>query len=70
MIRAEKVYGSPDDKSGQYTTFRTISNAVKATKGSPKWIRRATKGKNLSGKVSEYVARLAPKTFEAYVAGL
>lgn len=62
MIREEKTYVRATQS--QYTTFRTIST------GSPGWLRPATAGKFYAQKVGEYVQRLAPQAFVAFVEGI
>jgi len=64
MIRQEKTYKSATQS--QYTTFRTISENPDTTG----WIRPPRQGVHLAGKVSAYVAKMAPMAFEAYVKGL
>lgn len=59
MIRERKTYVRATQT--QYTTFRTIST------GSPGWIRPATTGRHYAKKVSDYVARMAPKALDAFV---
>lgn len=62
MIREEKTYEKATQS--QYMTFRTIST------GSPGWLRPATPGRFYSQQVGEYVQRLAPQAFAAFVEGL
>lgn len=63
MVRVEAAY----DKAvqAQYMTFRTIS--TKVTEG---WIRPPTGPRNLAQRTSRWVARMAPKAFEAYARGV
>lgn len=62
MIRERKTYEKA--RQSQYMTFRTIST------GSPGWRRKATTGRFFSEQVGQYVQRLAPKAFAAFVEGL
>lgn len=62
MIRERKTYAK--STQSQYMTFRTIST------GSPGWLRPKTTGRFFSLKVSEYVQKLAPQAFSAFVEGM
>jgi hypothetical protein len=62
MIREEKTYERATQS--QYVTFRTIST------GSPGWVRPATPGAHYAEQVAQFVARIAPQAFEAYVESL
>jgi hypothetical protein len=70
MVRFEKTYEKATQSS--YGTFRTIAvDAQGNGVGSSPWIRPAMPGKHLAAQVAEFVTtRLAPETFEAYVASL
>jgi hypothetical protein len=63
MIRATGAYEKA--VGAGYVTFRTISS----TSGLDKWIRRPTLPRNFAKRTSEWVARMAPKALEAYMAG-
>lgn len=62
MIRERKTYEKATQS--QYMTFRMIST------GSPGWRRKRTEGKFFAAKVSQYVAKLAPKAFGALMEGM
>lgn len=62
MIRERKTYEKKTQ--GQYMTFRMIST------GSPGWRRKKTTGRFFSAKVSDYVQKVAPQAFSAFVEGL
>jgi hypothetical protein len=62
MIRERKTYVKATQS--QYMTFRMIST------GSPGWRRPTTKGRFFSEQVGEYVQRMAPQAFAAFVDGI
>lgn len=65
MVHFAKTYRRANQ--GQYMTFRTISTNSDAQK----WIRANTRpGKQLAQRVGDYIQRLAPTSFQAYVEGL
>lgn len=69
MVRLEKTYEKATQSS--YMTFRTISvDAQGKGVGSSPWIRPATPGRRLAGRVSAFVTDLVPKAFEAYIQSL
>jgi hypothetical protein len=62
MIKERKTYEKA--RQSQYITFRMIST------GSPGWKRKATKGRFFSEQVGQYIQRMAPKAFSAFVEGI
>ena len=60
MVRQEKTY--EQSTQSQYTTFRTISTSVKTG-----WIRQRIEARNYGEKVSQFVQKIAPMAFQAYV---
>jgi len=66
MIRAEKTYKSATQS--HYMTFRTIAvDAEGIPKGSSPWIRPQTAGRDFAKRVSQYVQKIAPAAFAAYL---
>jgi hypothetical protein len=63
MIRQRKTYEKATQS--QYTTFRVISTRVP-----DKWHRPSKPGAFLSDRVGDFVTKLAPKSFQAYLASL
>ena len=63
MVRQEKTYEKATQS--QYTTFRTISTAVRD--GS--WIRKPIAARKYAEKVSRFVADVLPRAIAAYVEG-
>lgn len=69
MIRERKTYVKATQS--QYMTFRTIAvDSAGKPKGTSPWIRPATPGRHYAKQVSEFVQKIAPQAFEAYVEGL
>jgi hypothetical protein len=69
MIREEKTYKRRTQS--QYVTFRTISIDEGGNKvGMSPWIRPMTEGKRFANRVNEFVQKIAPQAFAAYVEGL
>lgn len=66
MIRAEKTYKKATQS--HYMTFRTIAvDAEGEPKGSSPWIRPQTEGRNFARRVNEFVQKIAPQAFTAYL---
>lgn len=66
MIRERKTYKSATQS--QYMTFRMIAvDASGKGIGSSPWIRPRTPGREFVKKVDQFVRRIAPMAFEAYV---
>ncbi len=63
MIKSQKTYEKATQS--QYTTFRTISTANKVG-----WIRPATQGRFFAKEVANFVQKIAPQAFSAYVESL
>lgn len=69
MIREQKTYKKATQS--QYITFRTIAvDSSGNPRGKSPWIRPRTPGKFFSKKVDEFVQKIAPDAFAAYVGKL
>ena len=68
-VRQQKRYRTATQSTA--VSFRTIAvDATGRPVGKSPWIRPATQGREFVRQVNEYVAQVAPRTFEAYVKGL
>jgi len=66
MIKAQKFY--KEVAQHHYMTFRTIAvDANEEPKGSSPWIRPERKGKHFAKRVNQYVQKIAPAAFTAYL---
>jgi len=60
MIRQEAAY--KEGVQTTYSTFRTISEAVPEG-----WIRPPTNPRHFAKRTQDFIARMAPKAFQAFV---
>ena len=69
MVREEKTYKKATQN--QYTTFRNIAvDGSGQPVGSSPWIRPRTPGKFFVQKVNQFVQKIGPQAFQAYVESL